>query len=154
MMAVVGPGRPIPRKYLSYNEDGNSTLHRACYLGDYKLALMLLLTPNVDTEVRNVWRETPLHQCTSQGHLEIMLLLLDGGAHVNALDKDSYTPLHHALIHGNREATELLLCYGARVHNDPCAMVGLSGHSLPKSPLELASSVHVCHSAVEKAQGN
>lgn len=152
-VAAPNPDKPLPRKYLSYNEDNNSKLHFACYFGDYKSALMLLLSPDVDTEVRNVRQETPLHHCTSQGHLEIMMLLLDGGADVNALDKDYYTPLHHAVIHGNKEATELLLCYGASVYNDSTVVSCLDALSMPRSPLELATSVHVCYNVMEKAQG-
>ena len=70
--------RALPRKYKSYQEDNNSALHLSCYRSDYDSALMLLLA-NHDMEVRNVWGETPLHQCTSQGHLELMMLLLDAG---------------------------------------------------------------------------
>lgn len=151
--------RPLPRKYLSYNEDQNSKLHFASYFGDYKTALMLLLSSEVDINARNIWRETPLHHCTSQGHLDIMMLLLDGGADVNALDKDYYTPLHHAIIHGNKEATELLVCYGSNIFNN-LIVLEISSHSnynpysIPKSPFELASSVHVCHSPVKEAQGS
>ena len=150
--AIINPFRALPRKYHSYTEDQNSKLHFACYYGDYKLALMLLLSADINTEVRNIWLETPLHHCTSQGHLEIMLLLLDGGANVNALDKDSYTPLHHAIIHGNKEATELLLCYGANLYNNLSIEITVQS-DVPKSPLELASHVHVCHRVIEKAQG-
>ena len=139
----------LPRKYISYSEDGNSKLHFSCYIGDYKSALMLLLAPGVATEVRNVWKETPLHHCTSQGHLQIMMLLLDAGADVNAQDKDSYTPLHHAIIHGNREATELLLCYGANAYISSFD----TGEENYRSPFELAGHVHVCHDAILKAQG-
>lgn len=70
--------RLLPRKYKSYEEDGNSALHLACYRSDYDSALMLLLASHSMT-VRNVWGETPLHQCTAQGHLELMMLLLDAG---------------------------------------------------------------------------
>lgn len=156
--AAPPPDRPLPRKYLNYNEDINSKLHFACYFGDYKMALMLLLSSEVDIDIRNIWRETPLHHCTSQGHLDIMMLLLDGGADVNALDKDYYTPLHHAIIHGNKEAAELLICYGSNIFNDSVvAQISMAGDhdpsSIPKSPLELASCVHVCHNPVKKAEG-
>lgn len=72
------PPRVLPRKYKSYQEDNNSALHLASYRSDYDSALMLLLA-NHDKEARNVWGETPLHQCTAQGHLELMMLLLDSG---------------------------------------------------------------------------
>ena len=150
MAAAIGPAnldpRLLPRKYRSYAADKNSQLHAACYYGDYDAALMLLLA-NHDTNVRNIWGESPLHHCTSQGHLEIMMLLLDANAGVNALDNEDLTPLHQALIHGNRDATELLLCYGAHIFNDENVT------SDTRSPLELASHVHVCHPIVEQSKG-
>lgn len=127
----------------SFQEDGNSQLHAACYYGDYDSALMLLLA-NHSTSVCNVWGETPIHQCTAQGHLDVMLLLLDSGANVNATDKDSYTPLHHAVIRGNRDASELLLCYGAQI---------FISDGLTRSPLELSEHVHVCYSVLNAAVG-
>lgn len=95
---------------------------------------------------RNVWDQTPLHHCTSQGHLDVMLLLLDSGACVNATDHQNLTPLHQAVIHSNKHAAELLLCYGGSVHNRPSVTDTLS-------VLELAGHVHVCHKVILEAAG-
>ena len=158
-MAAGPTPRLLPRKYRSYYEDNNTKLHAACYFGDYNSALMLLLAADprsATTEARNTWGETPLHQCTSRGHLELVLLLLDASADVNAVDNESLTPLHQALIHSNREAVELLLCYGAHIYNSD-----ISGDQLTdsggttKSPLEFASYVclNTCYDLVKSAEG-
>ena len=106
----------------------------------------MLILSGEDVMARNVWQETPLHHCTSQGHLDLMLLLLDSGACVNARDHQNLTPLHQAVIHSNKPAAELLLCYGASVHNDSTVTDTLS-------VLQLASHVHVCHSVIAAAEG-
>lgn len=90
--------------------------------------------------------QTPLHHCTSQGHLDVMLLLLDSGASVNAVDHQNLTPLHQAVIYSNKHAAELLLCYGASVHNCPSISDTLS-------VLELADHGHVCHKVIQEAAG-
>lgn len=125
-------------------------------------ALMLLLRGH-DPCPTNIWRETPLHYCTSRGHLDIMMLLLDGSALVNAADHQGLTPLHQAIIHGKRDACELLLCYGASIHsgegvkdsktervNDGMTVEGVNS---TRSPLVLASHVHVCCDVVKTALG-
>ena len=76
----------------------------------------------------------------------MMLLLLDSGACVNALDHQNITPLHQAVIHANKDAAELLLCYGASVFN--------TDHVTDTLPVvQLAESVHVCHNVITKAVG-
>ena len=106
---------------------------------------MLLLSGH-DASSRNIWLETPLHHCTAQGHLELIMLLLDAGTDVNSADHQSITPLHQAIIHGNKDAAELLLCYGASVYNT-------EGVTDTLSALELADHVNVCHQVVTNAEG-
>ena len=106
---------------------------------------MLLLSGH-DISARNVWKETPLHQCTSQGHLEVMMMLLDAGADVNSCDYQYLTPLHQAVIHGNRDAAELLLCYGANVHN-------AEGVKDTLSAAQLVDHVPVCQVLFSNALG-
>lgn len=115
----------------------------------------MLLLRGHDPCPTNMWMETPLHHCTSRGHLDIMMLLLDGSALVNVTDHQGLTPLHQAIIHGNRDACELLLCYGASVHGGEGVKEEtiVEGVNTTRSPLELASHVHVCHTVVEGALG-
>ena len=108
--------------------------------------LIVIVHLRHDLSARNVWNETPLHQCTSQGHLEVMMMLLDAGADVNCLDHQNLTPLHQAVIHGNRDAAELLLCYGANVHN-------AEGITDIMSAAELVDHVPVCQMLFSNAMG-
>ena len=43
--------------------------------------------------------------------------LINNGADVNSLDRDSCTPLHHAAVKGNLELINLLILNGAKVNS-------------------------------------
>lgn len=62
---------------------------------------------------------TPLHHAAWKGHAEVVTVLLDAGAKVNAQNRNEHyggTPLHQA-SHGNqKEVVALLLARGADVH--------------------------------------
>ena len=118
----------------------------------------MLLLRGHDPCPTNIWRETPLHYCTSRGHLDIVMLLLDGSALINAADHQGLTPLHQAIVHGNRDACELLLCYGASIHGgeevkEDGLLDCVEGVNSTRSPLVLASHVHVCRDVINKALG-
>ena len=85
------------------------------------------------------------------------MLLLDASADVNTTNHQGLTPLHQAIIYGKRDAAELLLCYGASVHGGRRWKEegGRKGEERweGRSPLELASYVHICHPVVERCLG-
>src|SRR5688572_16387264 len=56
----------------------------------------------------------PLHKAAMLGHVEVMKLLIDGGAVVNAKGLDGRTPLVDAAGRPKLEATKLLLDAGAK----------------------------------------
>ncbi|KAK2715890.1 hypothetical protein QYM36_010456 [Artemia franciscana] len=60
---------------------------------------------------------TPLHCAAEKGITEVVQLLLDSGANVDAKGEDSNTPLHIAVFRGKENIVELLLRYGATVDN-------------------------------------
>jgi ankyrin repeat protein len=56
---------------------------------------------------------TPLHLAANQGRTDVVLLLLENGADVNARDGNGYTPMHFAAKWGRRGTVEVLLGHGA-----------------------------------------
>ncbi len=78
------------------------------------------------------WRDTrPLYGAVCTGSLELVELLLDHGADINALSF-GWTALHAAAGQGNRGMVELLLARGADIQikssNNKTAIELLSGH--------------------------
>jgi cytohesin len=74
--------------------------------------------------VRAVWDEaspdTPLHLAAWQGHNEVIQLLLEHGADVNARGDAGFSPLHYAAREGQLASARLLVAAGAdlNVKND------------------------------------
>jgi ankyrin len=54
---------------------------------------------------------TPLHFAAREGQLDIVKLLLDKGANVDAKDSDGDNPLQCAEINGHTKCAELLRSY-------------------------------------------
>ncbi len=65
---------------------------------------------------RNKWRWIPLHTAAREGHYNVVRLLLDRGADVNAFTMMHWSVLHLATFNGREEITRLLLERGADVH--------------------------------------
>ena len=67
-------------------------------------------------QFRNKASLTPLHEASTRGHSDIILLLLEHKADADALDGEQATPLYRAALEGKLEATQLLSRDGANVH--------------------------------------
>jgi ankyrin repeat protein/HEAT repeat protein len=80
-------------------------LGRACWLGRQETAKLLL-----DAGVNP---DAGLSEAALGGHVELMRLLLDRGANVNAKSEGGHTALHNAALQGGLKAVELLLQSGA-----------------------------------------
>ncbi len=88
-------------------------LARAVERGDWQVA-RLLLEARVHTEQRNSDGLTPLGIAVRDKELPAVLLLLNGGANVNAVLMNRTCALGIAIKAGDRPMTEILLAAGAR----------------------------------------
>jgi ankyrin repeat protein len=98
--------------------DPNKEIIKAAKSGDIAKAKSLLALDARLVHARDKDGSTPLHCATWKGHQQIVALLLDVGADVNAQNHNEHwgtTPLH-AAAHANQAAiAQLLIEHGAEV---------------------------------------
>jgi hypothetical protein len=95
-------------------ERGQTQLHHCVRKGLTSSVKRLLSIRNINVNVKNDWNgSTPLHWAAWNGHIEIVRLLLQNGAEVNAKDRWDRTPLHFAAYHGHVDILHLLVENGA-----------------------------------------
>lgn len=138
------------------DEQGRSGLLRALQESSPKVAEILIRAPHTRVELRNdkdesplmmaalrgqktlvellIWRDadvnktgwTPLHYAASGGHAEIVRLLLEHSAYIDAESPNGTTPLMMAAMYGTGEVVKLLLEQGAdREHKNLLGMTAL-----------------------------
>ncbi|KIJ10400.1 hypothetical protein PAXINDRAFT_40640, partial [Paxillus involutus ATCC 200175] len=86
---------------------------------------------------------TPLHSACFRGHMNIIKLLLEQGADVNALGKCCGTPLHAACSGGDIDIVDLLLQKGADMHLQLGHSEDFKGFGDPATPLHFACYVEL-----------
>ncbi|CAG5122581.1 unnamed protein product [Candidula unifasciata] len=74
-----------------------------------------LLNSSVSPDVTNEDGLTALHQCCIDDNEEMLKLLLEFGANVNACDSEMWTPLHAAATCGHATLCKLLIDRGAEL---------------------------------------
>uniref|UniRef100_UPI001AACA070 ankyrin repeat domain-containing protein n=1 Tax=Facilibium subflavum TaxID=2219058 RepID=UPI001AACA070 len=79
-------------------------------------AIKLLLSYGADVNIRNAFRETPLHLAALKWDRDIVEVLLKHGADVSAVGSRGFTPLLYAVREGDVEMAALLLDHGADVN--------------------------------------
>jgi ankyrin repeat protein len=57
----------------------------------------------------------PLHRAAEHGRVEIMTMLLDAGADINAVDENHRTACHIAILNNQFDALKLLVERGANL---------------------------------------
>lgn len=116
--------------------DGWTPLHLAAFFGQPE-AVRLLITRGAEVDVlsTNSSANTPLCAALAgKGNGDIVLLLLNAGADVNARAAHGVTPLHLAASRGVEALIRLLLSHGAnpaaRMDDDttPASMATARGH--------------------------
>ena len=90
-------------------------LYYVALLGFRDLAERLIAEHPEHVSARGGTLETPLHAAASEGHVDILSLLIQGGADVNGRDNEDCTPLFLASYNGRLEAGEFLLNHGADI---------------------------------------
>ncbi|HEV3144591.1 MAG TPA: ankyrin repeat domain-containing protein, partial [Gemmataceae bacterium] len=95
----------------------------------------VLLLAGADPNARHPeFQVTPLHAAAARGCREIVVMLLNHKADVNARDKGGRTPMHYACSKNEVEAAEALLSDGARINE---------ADNEGNSPLHLAAGGYV-----------
>jgi ankyrin repeat protein len=89
---------------------------KAAKSGDTSAVKSLLLTDPSLVDARDTDGSTPLHCATWKGHQNVVAVLIEAGANVNAVNQNEHwgtTPLH-AAAHANQVAiARMLLDHGA-----------------------------------------
>jgi len=101
----------------AYAPDGFQPLGLAAFFGHTALAAWLIeVGAPVNSPSRNPLRVMPLHSAIANKRTEIVKLLLDDGADVNATQADDFTPLHEAAQNGLLDVTQWLIDRGAAIN--------------------------------------
>ena len=97
------------------NQEGFAPLHLAAIRGDCQAA-MTLLASGANVNIRQgTYEGTPLQYAAARGHVEVVRLLVQHDAKVDAVDTFGRTPLMWAASHGQHEVVCALLEAGASV---------------------------------------
>jgi len=91
-------------------------LYYAARLGFRDLAEYLISGHPEHVNATGGYERTPMHAAASEGHTEILSLLIGHGADVECLGRMGYTPLHLTSKNGKLEAGKILLDCGADVN--------------------------------------
>jgi hypothetical protein len=119
-----------PEALLTYDEYGESILHRAVYVPDTKV-LKLLIELGINIHIFNpVTGSTSLHRAVVSRRLDVVTFLLEHGASPNSREFNGQTPLHAAVLGDYCEIAKVLLEKGA----DILAL------TVDKTPIEMALS--------------
>jgi ankyrin repeat protein len=106
-----------PALALRRSADGFTALHYPAFfgLGDAAGAARSLLESGADVNARsdNPLSVLPLHSAVAGNHDDVVAVLVDAGADVNARQRHGWTPLHGAAQNGSLASVERLLAAGA-----------------------------------------
>lgn len=129
----------------AHSADGFTPLALACFFGNAAVAAHLVNQgANINLAATNQMRVAPIHAAAAARQIEIVKMLVENGADVNAKQQQGFVPLHAAAQNGDAEMTKLLLDHGAdakaRSDNGQTALdlAMLQGHA---KAVELLESV-------------
>ena len=86
-----------------------SPLHHASMRGNIHVVEYLTLQANIEIDIKDIQKSTPLHIAATYGNTEVVKILLKAGANCEMLDYQNQNPLHRAAKEGNNEIVELII---------------------------------------------
>eukprot|EP01116_Phalansterium_solitarium_P021585 TRINITY_DN6777_c0_g1_i2.p1 TRINITY_DN6777_c0_g1~~TRINITY_DN6777_c0_g1_i2.p1 ORF type:complete len:472 (-),score=63.31 TRINITY_DN6777_c0_g1_i2:202-1617(-) len=140
------------------DEDGNSALHWACVGGHVDIVRMLLETGS-DAELRSRDGFTALHSVAQEDHHQVLSLLVDRGAKVDApnFEDNRNTTLHYAACWGASQCVKILLSRRADVNcqakdrSTPLSFAAEKGHvEIAKMLLDAGADLESKNDSEEK----
>lgn len=127
-------------------DDGFTPLHLAVFFRNPAAARLLVARgAPLEAVADNPMRVRPLHSAAASGDTEVVRLLVEAGADVDATQEGGFTPLHAVAQNGDDEAVEILLEAGANPvpltadGRTPERMAYDAGHRLTGARLAAAS---------------
>jgi ankyrin repeat protein len=105
----------------AYSNDGFYPLGLAAFFGHPETVRLLLARgADVSQAARNPMRVQALHAGAASKSFEVVQLLVEAGAPVNAQQDKGWAPLHEAVRQGSEPMVRLLLAHGAdpKLQND------------------------------------
>ncbi len=153
MVAAFNGNEEVARLLIEYGANkrardrgGYTPLHWAALKG-YK-EVTALVAAGVDCNVRSSFGLTPLLQAASNGHAEVVSMLLQRGADPNLASNDGWTPLHKAVANGHAETIRILLRAGADIfarHQDGSTPLSLAEKDTHEGVLDLLRQAAAAH---------
>ena len=102
------------------DNEGNTCLALASANGHTETVRTLLCMPEVDVNQSNTRGLTPLHGAVLKNHPDMVQVLIDAGADIEAKDDEMYSPLHCACEVGALEVVKMWIKVGADVCATDC----------------------------------
>jgi len=102
-------------KWITHDMSKTSSFLNAAYAGQVDVVqTMLKAGENVDAQDPK-FNSTALILAAQQGHVDIVRLLLDNHADINAMTKHGQTALSQAAYNGHMDVVKLLIEHGAKL---------------------------------------
>ena len=76
-----------------------------------------------------------MHLAALQGHMQLVKLLENSGANVNAPDEHGMTPLHKAAVQGHADTVAELLAHGAHIDAKLTVSLSAEASQIPRERL-------------------